>query len=102
MRTALASTPLCTWTRKMRRMRWRRHKPKPERTLNASRRSSERVSYNQKRRMKMKTRMKVGILPVLLLVLTCLQASAQLSNGKGDLRVMTYNANEGTDFIEVQ
>ena len=30
-------------------------------------------------------------------------SSAQsLSSGKGDLRVMTYNANEGTDFIEVQ
>ena len=25
-----------------------------------------------------------------------------LSNGKGDLRVMTYNVNEGTDFLEVQ
>lgn len=25
-----------------------------------------------------------------------------LSNGDGDLRVMTYNANEGTDFIEVE
>ena len=25
-----------------------------------------------------------------------------LSNGDGDLRVMTYNANEGTDFLEVQ
>ena len=30
-------------------------------------------------------------------------ASAQaLSQGNGDLRVMTYNVNEGTDFIEVQ
>jgi len=30
-------------------------------------------------------------------------AVAQLfSNGKGDLRVMTYNANEGTDLLEVQ
>jgi len=25
-----------------------------------------------------------------------------LSNGKGDLRVMTYNVNEGTDYLEVQ
>src|SRR6476646_1299222 len=25
-----------------------------------------------------------------------------LSNGNGDLRVMTYNANEGTDLLEVQ
>jgi hypothetical protein len=25
-----------------------------------------------------------------------------LSNGAGDLRVMTYNINEGTDYIEVQ
>ena len=35
----------------------------------------------------------------------CLQTPAlaqSLSNGKGDLRVMTYNANEGTDLIEVQ
>ena len=33
----------------------------------------------------------------------CTQAFSQsLSNGTGDLRVMTYNANEGTDFIEVQ
>ncbi len=31
------------------------------------------------------------------------QAGAQsLSKGKGDLRVMTYNANEGTDYKEVQ
>jgi hypothetical protein len=28
-------------------------------------------------------------------------APAQLSKGKGDLRVMTYNVDEGTDFIEV-
>ena len=35
----------------------------------------------------------------------CLHMAAfgqSLSNGKGDLRVMTYNANEGTDLIEVQ
>jgi hypothetical protein len=30
-----------------------------------------------------------------------LPAQAQLSNGKGDLRVMTYNVDEGTDFNEV-
>jgi endonuclease/exonuclease/phosphatase family metal-dependent hydrolase len=29
-------------------------------------------------------------------------AGQSLSNGAGDLRVMTYNANEGTDFLEVQ
>src|SRR5437867_3348035 len=29
-------------------------------------------------------------------------AAEPLSAGKGDLRVMTYNVNEGTDFIEVQ
>jgi len=28
--------------------------------------------------------------------------SQSLSNGNGDLRVMTYNANEGTDFLEIQ
>jgi hypothetical protein len=41
----------------------------------------------------------------LIVGIVCVQASAvgeQLSNGKGDLRVMTYNANEGTDFLEVQ
>lgn len=33
----------------------------------------------------------------------CTSAHGQsLSNGAGDLRVMTYNANEGTDFLEVQ
>jgi len=38
-----------------------------------------------------------------MLVLACSMASAQaLSKGKGDLRVMTYNANEGTDLLEVQ
>jgi hypothetical protein len=38
-----------------------------------------------------------------MLVLACSLASAQaLSKGKGDLRVMTYNANEGTDLLEVQ
>ncbi len=38
-----------------------------------------------------------------MLVLTCSLASAQaLSKGKGELRVMTYNANEGTDLLEVQ
>jgi hypothetical protein len=29
-------------------------------------------------------------------------AAQSLSKGNGDLRVMTYNANEGTDFLEVQ
>jgi hypothetical protein len=38
-----------------------------------------------------------------LLLIVALQASAQaFSNGKGALRVMTYNANEGTDFFEIQ
>jgi len=47
--------------------------------------------------------MKDRILVYLVLVVACLQASAQsLSNGKGDLRVMTYNVNEGTDFLEIQ
>jgi len=37
------------------------------------------------------------------LVLACLPLSAQLvAKGDGDLRVMTYNVNEGTDFLEVQ
>jgi endonuclease/exonuclease/phosphatase family metal-dependent hydrolase len=38
-------------------------------------------------------------------IATCLQMAAlgqSLSKGKGDLRVMSYNANEGTDFLEVQ
>ncbi len=39
----------------------------------------------------------------MLTVLAVGAAAAQaLSNGNGDLRVMTYNVNEGTDFIEVQ
>lgn len=38
---------------------------------------------------------------VLFLVSTAVRAQA-LSNGDGDLRVMTYNANEGTDFLEVE
>jgi len=48
--------------------------------------------------------MKTQLVSVALtLTLVGLQASAQsLSNGKGDLRVMTYNANEGSDFLEVQ
>jgi hypothetical protein len=47
--------------------------------------------------------MKNYSLSAVALVLACLPLSAQsLSNGNGDLRVMTYNANEGTDFLEVQ
>jgi hypothetical protein len=46
--------------------------------------------------------MKNRILPAMI-VLACSLASAQaISKGKGDLRVMTYNANEGTDLLEVQ
>jgi endonuclease/exonuclease/phosphatase family metal-dependent hydrolase len=40
-----------------------------------------------------------------IVITTCLQMAAlgqSLSKGKGDLRVMTYNANEGSDFLEVQ
>ncbi len=38
-----------------------------------------------------------------LLSWIAMQAGAQsLSKGKGDLRLMTYNANEGTDYKEVQ
>lgn len=33
---------------------------------------------------------------------TALGQSQSLGTGNGDLRVMTYNANEGTDFLEVQ
>jgi hypothetical protein len=51
----------------------------------------------------MSMKLKNEILAGLLTIAACFSASAQsLSNGKGDLRVMTYNANEGTDFIEVQ
>jgi endonuclease/exonuclease/phosphatase family metal-dependent hydrolase len=35
------------------------------------------------------------------LLLASAPALAQLSKGNGDLRVMTYNVDEGTDFIEV-
>src|ERR1700687_3404656 len=42
-------------------------------------------------------------LSAVALVLACLPLSAQsLSNGNGDLRVMTYNANEGADFLQIQ
>ena len=40
------------------------------------------------------------------LLIICIPASStvaqSLSKGKGDLRVMTYNVDEGTDYIEVQ
>lgn len=44
---------------------------------------------------------------VLFSLLSCLggptQAAAQsLSKGRGELRVMTYNVNEGTDFLQIQ
>lgn len=44
---------------------------------------------------------------VLLSLLACLASSTQnaaqsLSKGKGDLRVMTYNVDEGTDYLEIQ
>lgn len=47
------------------------------------------------------------IFPALFGLLACLgdpgQAPAQsLSKGKGDLRVMTYNVDEGTDYLEIQ
>ena len=46
-------------------------------------------------------------LSALLGLLACLggpgEAAAQsLSKGKGDLRVMTYNVDEGTDYLEIQ
>jgi hypothetical protein len=47
--------------------------------------------------------MKNQVLTAMFLILACSLASAEeLSKGKGDLRVMTYNANEGTDLLEVQ
>ncbi|HEV2698489.1 MAG TPA: hypothetical protein VGU90_10890 [Terriglobales bacterium] len=47
--------------------------------------------------------MRTQVLAVLVVILAGFNASAQsLSGGKGDLRVMTYNANEGTDLQEVQ
>jgi hypothetical protein len=47
--------------------------------------------------------MKTQLIAALAVTLVGLQASAQsLSRGQGDLRVMTYNANEGSDFLEVQ
>jgi endonuclease/exonuclease/phosphatase family metal-dependent hydrolase len=49
-----------------------------------------------------RSQMKNQILAAMI-ILACSLASAQsLSKGKGDLRVMTYNANEGTDLLEVQ
>jgi endonuclease/exonuclease/phosphatase family metal-dependent hydrolase len=47
--------------------------------------------------------MKTQIFAGSLVLVSCLYASGQsLSSGKGDLRVMTYNVNEGTDLLEVQ
>ena len=43
-----------------------------------------------------------AIIALLALPVALAPAQAQLSNGKGDLRVMTYNADEGTDFLEIQ
>jgi len=37
-----------------------------------------------------------------LFAATATSLTAQLSKGKGDLRVMAYNVDEGTDFIEVR
>ena len=45
------------------------------------------------------------LLATLLFVMAGMKTQAagqSLSNGAGDLRVMTYNVNEGTDFLEVQ
>lgn len=45
----------------------------------------------------------ISLSALLLLVLLRVQGTAQsLSQGNGNLRVMTYNVDEGTDFIEVQ
>lgn len=41
-------------------------------------------------------------LGLLLCSSTTTYAQSQLSNGNGDLRVMTYNVNEGSDFLEVE
>src|SRR5262249_44945563 len=41
-------------------------------------------------------------MPLLAIGLAAQAGSQPLSTGRGDLRVMTYNANEGTDFLEVQ
>ncbi len=46
--------------------------------------------------------MKTLMLSGLLLVLALSTSAQSLSTGKGDLRVMTYNVNEGTDFLEIQ
>jgi hypothetical protein len=44
----------------------------------------------------------ISILLVVLLCITFPAGAQSLSDGKGDLRVMTYNVNEGTDYREVQ
>ena len=43
-----------------------------------------------------------SLLSFACLVLATSGAGQSLSKGKGDLRVMTYNVDEGTDFLEVQ
>ena len=43
-----------------------------------------------------------GLLSFACLLLATGGAGQSLSKGKGDLRVMTYNVDEGTDYLEVQ
>ena len=43
-----------------------------------------------------------GLLSLACLVLATNGAGQSLSKGKGNLRVMTYNVDEGTDYLEVQ
>jgi endonuclease/exonuclease/phosphatase family metal-dependent hydrolase len=43
-----------------------------------------------------------AIVALLALLAGLVPAQAQLSKGKGDLRVMTYNAYEGTAFLDIQ
>src|SRR6266849_1936787 len=43
-----------------------------------------------------------GLLSFACLALATSGAGQSLSKGKGDLRVMTYNVDEGTDFLEIQ
>jgi len=53
-------------------------------------------------KLRLGTVVSFGLLSFACLALATNGAGQSLSKGKGDLRVMTYNVDEGTDFLEVQ
>ncbi len=53
-------------------------------------------------KLRLGTVVSCGLLSFACLALATSGAGQSLSKGKGDLRVMTYNVDEGTDYLEVQ